>query len=523
MAPGSPSFTSASELPEEASSPEHPSTRPNPFDDGEISSRKRRRTSASGSPTASLDTVNPVHDASSSTTLEGEQSRSGSAMAVDEKPATPRTPEQRQASLEPPPSRVTINLRRRSESASPPGSPASLEPRSEVDPTPPESVDIRRDARTPGEETAEAPLLTLGARHRQDSARALLLKSSRSTRQTRFMPAARGEMEMDISAASSAAGAVDDIQQVADPTAQFPYCLPPERLSVTLQRLADYFSSNKIMDGHVFDDVVTWLNDYLKFAKQSDPLVVLESRIIHRDFWHAFPQAVASLLPRTWELLRNPILRHRLLSLYAAFARLTAHNIALDTMALRSSPPAEGVSAPTILAPAYIQQLRNTVSSLDCQPDPFNESVSEPGWNPANLEAHLVRILHDSPAGCAKGLAELVDALASAVSRWPKLADNFAALSWALKDHTRAALRTSNESQDEDACANSDLAACHLMMETMSTSLMAVIDKHIASLNPECASTTIQNLAEVLPLSLRSGSQGSERSPYEPQNSAPFA
>lgn len=236
-------------------------------------------------------------------------------MAVDEKPATPRTPEQRQASLEPPPSRVTINLRRRSESASPPGSPASLEPRSEVDPTPPESVDIRRDARTPGEETAEAPPADSGSTPSSRLGASPPVEVIPINETDEVHAGSEGEMEMDISAASSAAGAVDDIQQVADPTAQFPYCLPPERLSVTLQRLADYFSSSKciqlakcgyadslpdkIMDGHVFDDVVTWLNDYLKFAKQSDLLVVLESRIIHRDFWHAFPQAVASLLPRT--------------------------------------------------------------------------------------------------------------------------------------------------------------------------------------------------------------------------------
>ncbi|UNI21501.1 Ubiquitinyl hydrolase 1 [Purpureocillium takamizusanense] len=506
MAPDSPPSTFAPELPEVASSPEHPSTRPNPFDDGDVSSRKRRRTSASGSPAASLDTANPVHDASSSTTLEGDQSWSGSTMAMDEKPTIPRTPEQRQASPEPPPSRVTINLRRRSESGSPPESPTSLEPtHSGIDPTLPDAAEIRENARNSDAETTEELPAESGS---TPSSRPGTSPAVEVIQITESEEAYSGnDQDMEISAAISGTSAVDDTLLIADPTPQFPYRQPSERLSATVQRLTDYLSSNKIVDGHVFDDIVTWLNDYLQFAKQKGAIVVLESRLINRDFWQSFPQIIVCLLPRRWELLKHPVLRNRLLSLYTAFTRLIAHNIALDTIALQSISSADGASAPAIFAPAYIQQLRNTVSSIDYQPDQMNEPVSEPGWNPINLELYLFRILHDSTAGCAESLAQLVDALAGAVSRWPKLADHLAPLSLALTDYTRAALRGLNESQNEDKRANGDLAVCHQMMETMSTALMAVIDKHIASLSPDCASTAIQCLAEVLPMSLRSDNQ----------------
>ncbi len=69
-------------------SPSEPcSTRPNPFDDSDISSRKRRRTSLSGaSTTLSVGSVDsPQHSPATNY-------RDGSAMKIDTDPATPRRP-----------------------------------------------------------------------------------------------------------------------------------------------------------------------------------------------------------------------------------------------------------------------------------------------------------------------------------------------------------------------------------------------------------------------------------------------
>ncbi|KAF7537718.1 hypothetical protein G7Z17_g12797 [Cylindrodendrum hubeiense] len=119
--------------PDRSDSAEPSSTRPNPFDDGDISSRKRRRTSLSGSPGASHDTVNPIHESSRSSTLEGEPSLSDDVPAaeVHREPITPRTPEQRcvshEPATEPSSSMVTINLRnapQKDEASSSPVSPS---------------------------------------------------------------------------------------------------------------------------------------------------------------------------------------------------------------------------------------------------------------------------------------------------------------------------------------------------------------------------------------------------------------
>lgn len=119
MAPGSHSAsTPAPELSEEVPSPaDLPSARPKPFDDSEIPSPKRRRTSLSVSPVASVDTANTVHDTSSSAPLQADRARLGHAMDLDlnDSLASPRTPKRPPVSPTTPRSgsRVTINLRRR--------------------------------------------------------------------------------------------------------------------------------------------------------------------------------------------------------------------------------------------------------------------------------------------------------------------------------------------------------------------------------------------------------------------------
>jgi len=101
---------------ERAVSSEPCSTRPNPFDDSDISSRKRRRTSLSGaSRSRSVDTATSSqgsHTAGDS----GPEPQSDSAMKIDSVSATPTTPEPQQPLIAQPPSgprssRVTINVR----------------------------------------------------------------------------------------------------------------------------------------------------------------------------------------------------------------------------------------------------------------------------------------------------------------------------------------------------------------------------------------------------------------------------
>lgn len=114
---------------ERAVSSEPCSTRPNPFDDSDISSRKRRRTSAGGtSRSRSVETVNSTQDlqdldsvAPAPASDSDLHANSDSAMKIDTDPTIPTTPEQHPAQpvdvdarptpSEPRSSRVTINVR----------------------------------------------------------------------------------------------------------------------------------------------------------------------------------------------------------------------------------------------------------------------------------------------------------------------------------------------------------------------------------------------------------------------------
>lgn len=114
--------TDSSDPPRRTSSPEV-STRPNPFDDSDVASRKRRRTSLSGSPSRSVDGSDPLrHDIEPTDTPSVDDEASDNAMNIDNRPMTPKTPEQQTASAhhvqDPPSSKVTINLRKNTQANS---------------------------------------------------------------------------------------------------------------------------------------------------------------------------------------------------------------------------------------------------------------------------------------------------------------------------------------------------------------------------------------------------------------------
>lgn len=108
--------TDSSDPPRRTTSPEV-STRPNPFDDSDVASRKRRRTSLSGSPTRSVDGSDPLRHALEPTKSPSvDDEASDGAMNIDNRSTTPKTPEQQTASghqnQDPSSSKMTINLRK---------------------------------------------------------------------------------------------------------------------------------------------------------------------------------------------------------------------------------------------------------------------------------------------------------------------------------------------------------------------------------------------------------------------------
>lgn len=228
-------------------SPELSSTRPNPFDDSDVSSRKRRRTSASGSPPASIETGLHRSDSGSSpfstintsvTALDDKMM--DDKMKVDQGSQQPRTPPQTANSpaLSPEPptsSRVTINLRNApySDSTASPSAPPYFSP-SKVRIQTPEEDQVQKSI----EEEAD-----LG----------LALNAGGGLGIAHASPVASPSPPVEVIAIPEDDSVADEVELVIDqslldgpmedPTAEFPYSNTQNTLLETSTRLKDYISS----------------------------------------------------------------------------------------------------------------------------------------------------------------------------------------------------------------------------------------------------------------------------------------
>lgn len=119
-----PATSTSDSPPQRAPSSEPASTRPNPFDDGDVAARKRRRTSGSG-------------DSLNQSRINDDEPASDQVITMDRQASTPRTPEEPSSDdsqrIEPPSnSKVTINLRKalsaHHEGPSPPPLPERIDP-----------------------------------------------------------------------------------------------------------------------------------------------------------------------------------------------------------------------------------------------------------------------------------------------------------------------------------------------------------------------------------------------------------
>lgn len=227
---------------EPKNSPETSSTRPNPFDDSDVSSRKRRRTSASGSPSASVETGVHRSDSGSSpfSTVNTSVVALEDKMKVDQDSDQPRTPPQnvnsRVFSPEPPTSsRVTINLRNApySDSTASPSAPQYFSP-SKVRIQTPEEDQVQKSI----EEEAD---LGLGL----DSDGGLGIAHA-SPVASPSPPVEAIAIQEDDSAAEEVELVFDQSlldSPITDPTTEFPYHNTQNTLLETSNRLRDYVSS----------------------------------------------------------------------------------------------------------------------------------------------------------------------------------------------------------------------------------------------------------------------------------------
>jgi ubiquitin carboxyl-terminal hydrolase 34 len=234
----------SSEPPESAATSEPCSTRPNPFED-DLSSRKRRRTSMSGSRSISVDSARSVRDLSSSTTVDmAEQPmQDPSSMKLEtEPPSAPKTPDLQSATAElpsePSSSKVTINLRHKNpppvaQPLSSLGNTATAERDPEQGPD-----DVKTSVEDPEIEMGSAPLPT-----------AVTPQSSSSDMGSPDIEViAIPDDDEEVDFVDSEVSIIGEGNLTLDPTENFPYhdAHRGESLADTANRLREYMSGRKL-------------------------------------------------------------------------------------------------------------------------------------------------------------------------------------------------------------------------------------------------------------------------------------
>jgi ubiquitin carboxyl-terminal hydrolase 34 len=217
-----------------AFSSECTSARPKPFDDSDISARKRRRTYLSGSPPRSIDsTVQPQDITISAAILEGDDDTINGVKNMDVG-TTPKTPEPSSSPSDPvtnpPSSKVTINLRKNTVSGLSEAMPHQLSPCPEREQEA-DSVELLEDTLARSLEEAI---------HKQSGS----FSSTSRSPPVELVQIPEDE-DVELEAAVEEVSPVGHDLYALDPTDQFPYNDPQEHLYETVNRLSQYVSSRK--------------------------------------------------------------------------------------------------------------------------------------------------------------------------------------------------------------------------------------------------------------------------------------
>ncbi|KAI5459968.1 hypothetical protein BGZ63DRAFT_262203 [Mariannaea sp. PMI_226] len=480
------------EHPDRAASAEPSSTRPNPFDDGDISSRKRRRTSLSGSPATSLDTMDPIHESSSSTTLEGEPDTSNSPPPQDGRdPATPKTPEHRSTPANPPiepsSSMVTINLRNA--------------PKSDVDPSPPFSPSPSAKSVVPTSSVKasveDQEVDTTSATHSLDTPQ----ESSSSS----------GSPPIEIITVQSDEDMVSDHQEaevsivgedviLIDPFQEFPYTDGDENPVETIRRLTQYFTTQSPVEESVLDNVQQWIEKYLNYIRDTDQQSALDSCHNNFTFWQAFPDIFVALECRKPHLLRTASLREVLLDLYAGFARLTAWLIVFDHYNIQESLSIEADSARQtieLLSPWCIQALHPLTRSRN-KIDPTQDT--DLLFSQLEVVPQVLKAFHSSQGGSIKSLQRLATGIVELIPTSPKLADSLTPICQLATDIMSESSYIINS--QGSLAAKQRLEVGHQLHDLVSAAYMTMIEKHVSHLSSDSLTYGIQAMSDLLRLAL---------------------
>lgn len=486
--------SSPDESRERAVSSEPCSTRPNPFDEDDGSSaRKRRRTSLNGvSRSRSVESEesshhNPAHPADQG--KQGPSTDQDTRMTMDSSPPKLQTPEPQQHPAQPPseskPTKITLNLKSRKHA---PQS-ARLSPTS-----PTEDADGEPDA------NYESGILASVEDPEQDVSSAVTgIRSPESSPlavNDHEEPLVESVDENDMSELAD----LQDIQlQLVDPLQDFPSG-PDESLPDALQNICGALSSHRF----AATKLAMWIEDYLVWARECGVYTLMQNLEEHREFWRELPRLIwENTTLRGATAVRAPQLSRQIFDLHRAFTRLTAFFADLDYLVLRSVEAGEN-TIQELTSPHYILYL--------------NQYLAEYGGNTNYNDADpvLLELLgglidtfrsvrpygSDTPSHSPCHLGQL---MASLVPRVPRMIDNIhgvAHLAWFILHDASERLPLSQPGREADEGVDF-LEQGYRFAETTSRALEVCIEKSINQIPAEVAENLMASLTMLLRLCLR--------------------
>lgn len=479
---------------ERAVSSEPGSTRPNPFDDDDGSSaRKRRRTSLNGdSRSRSLESDKSSRDTPACLApecIQGQPADQDIKMTMDSSPSKPQTPEHRQHHAQPlsesKPTKITLNLKSRKHAPqSIPSSPTSL-----------------RDA--DGE---------LDASHEHDIRASVEDAELRvSNALPDFVDAASSPLDVDgpfiESVDDNEAFRLADLQDIelrlADPVHDFPN-RQDESLPDALQNICGAISTYR----EAAPKFSRWIDGYLAWTQECPFYTVIQNFVQHRDFWRELPRLM-------WENTgigrgapaRSPQFSRLIFELHRSFTKLTAHFIDLDHLMLRAVEAAESVHQ-DMTSPIYIIFLNQYLMEYAGQPGSMNCIDADP-LAPEYLSGLIDTFRScrfyssDTPTHSPCHLGQL---MASRVPRSPRLIDHLHVVgqlaAYLIRDTSdRLQLSQLTAQETEDAVAF--LEQGYKLSESMSRALETCIEKSVNQIQADVAENSMFVLTSLLRLCLR--------------------
>ncbi|KAK4163484.1 ubiquitin carboxyl-terminal hydrolase 34 [Cladorrhinum sp. PSN259] len=506
MAQASSSSTAEDSSRDRAVSSEPCSTRPNPFDDSSVPSKRRRTSLNSASRSRSVDTA--VASSPDGLPRAGNEpasvARSDSAMKIDSEPIAPQTPERQTLESEADPtsalrsSRVTINVRTPSRPpldaipSSPLGSPTlPSEKESQQSPTDAVKISIEESEveMSREEATVDTPVSSATS------------SSSPPLEVITVIPDDYDEYED-----AEPITILDDSPEASvleDPTPNYPFHTNGEPWQDTTSRVCEYIHSHS----QVTREFSQWIKKYIEFAQASPTSVVLKSYSEYRELWLSFPDLVLAMATpaRRQPYTQNRSVRQDIFTFYKWFARLTALFIKLDRQVfpLIASSNQAGRSI-ELMSPPYVHAL-----SLLSRRDEllYHAQAATPGddWHYGGEVVKVLEIFQscNSDGGTLLVVMQLAHLEAERISQIPGLTEHISNLSM-LASQVLQQIRPSAESHlpqiSEHAKAN--IAQGYQFFTSMSATLISVIDKSLNRLSLDGAANLLQALVEIYQLSL---------------------